>query len=415
MSRAFLFTLPFAGHINPALALTRHLVAAGEDITVYSSDEFEPNVARSGARFRAYSSPTLRAFTEIWLDGSETGEQRPSLGRFTRLLAEAHLETLETDLGPVREAPPDYILHDALARWGWSIATILARPAVSLGMMFLPCRETFRLGRRSGFRPGGPRMIANGIVEALKAIRIGSEVRRRHGVENPKIGGLFFGFQPLTIVFTSRELHPPIGPMDDRFFFAGPEDVSDPDEPSFPMELIENRRVVLISLGTVFNRDREVFRICFEALSGLDSMGVVSTGRGLRPEELGPAPPNVIVRDFVPQAEVLKRSRLFINHGGIGSLGKGFLSGSPAIIVPATIEQAIVGARVAELGAGLVIHRHRLTARTLRESVETILNDARFASSATTIGDSLRAAPGMKNTAERILEYVGRNPLQSGE
>ena len=55
MAKYAMFSTPGHGHVNPTLALTQELVARGEQVIYYLTDEFRPAVEATGATFRSYS------------------------------------------------------------------------------------------------------------------------------------------------------------------------------------------------------------------------------------------------------------------------------------------------------------------------------------------------------------------------
>ena len=50
--------------------------------------------------------------------------------------------------------------------------------------------------------------------------------------------------------------------------------------------------------------------------------------------DLGEIPKNFIVKNYVPQTEVLKYTKLFITHGGMNSTHEGLYYGIPLIVTP---------------------------------------------------------------------------------
>jgi MGT family glycosyltransferase len=214
---------------------------------------------------------------------------------------------------------------------------------------------------------------------------------------------LFNQPEKLKIVYTSRHFQPFADEFDESYRFVGPS-IADRAE-SVEMELPEpsTRPLVYVSMGTLFNKDAGFYRACFEAFGDRDLRVVLSTGGQTSIDD---APPNFVVRDYVPQLEVLERASAFVTHGGMNSVSESFYYGVPVVVIPQMSEQAIVGDRARSLGAGLMITKAGVTPSALRESVERVLADKSFAQSARAIGDSFRTAGGFERAADEILAFL---------
>jgi MGT family glycosyltransferase len=66
---------------------------------------------------------------------------------------------------------------------------------------------------------------------------------------------------------------------------------------------------------------------------------VMSIGRNVSLNDLGPLPASFIARQFVPQLEILQRAKLFITHGGMNSASETMFYGVPLIVVPQAQDQ----------------------------------------------------------------------------
>ena len=60
MARITILSVPAYGHLLPMLGVIRELVERGHDVEVLNGAEFEPVIARTGARLVAYP-PALTA------------------------------------------------------------------------------------------------------------------------------------------------------------------------------------------------------------------------------------------------------------------------------------------------------------------------------------------------------------------
>ena len=121
-----------------------------------------------------------------------------------------------------------------------------------------------------------------------------------------------------------RSYQPDAGNFDERFVFIGPSVMPRNDQGDFPLEQLDGKPVLLISLGTTpLNQRPDFYKACFEAFRDTRWQVVMACGMGLDPATLGPAPSNILVRQRVPQLEVLAaRPRLphprrhELHHGG---------------------------------------------------------------------------------------------------
>jgi hypothetical protein len=84
-------------------------------------------------------------------------------------------------------------------------------------------------------------------------------------------------------------------------------------------------------------------------------------------------PPNVRVAAWVPQLEVLSKSRVFITHGGLGSLREAFHFAVPMILCPCNVDQPGNAARAAFHGIGIVGDVANMNATTMRALFERLM------------------------------------------
>lgn len=183
------------------------------------------------------------------------------------------------------------------------------------------------------------------------------------------------------------------------------------------------RRLLFVSMGTVATGPRwstrigaagaangladctgkelvqHVFRCCFEALrENTDFLVVMSTGpQGDALDRLPPVPSNFIVRQAVPQLDVLQRCSAFLTHGGANSMHEALSFGVPMVVVPVFADQPMNCDTVVRCGAGL----------GFRLPLTSVSSDAlRSAfSEVTAEGNSFRA--GAEVMSKKILDAGG--------
>ena len=162
---------------------------------------------------------------------------------------------------------------------------------------------------------------------------------------------------------------------------------------------------IFISLGTVMNQDVVFYRECIKAFTGQPYEVVMVIGNKVAIEELGELPPNMHVKKYVPQLEVLKLTDLFLSHGGMNSVNESLYFGVPLLLFPQQDEQLMVARRVESLGAGLCMNPGIKTgAEEIIQAVRRVLSDHEYAIQAERIGETFREAGGYKAAAGFILQ-----------
>ena len=92
-------------------------------------------------------------------------------------------------------------------------------------------------------------------------------------------------------------------------------------------------------MGTVWNRNLDVFRTVIEAVRDEDIALIVTVGRHNDPASLGPQPDNVLVHHYIPQGVLLPRCDAVITHGGSGTTLGALAFGVPLLLLPQGADQ----------------------------------------------------------------------------
>nr|AZF85926.1 glycosyltransferase [Catenulispora sp.] len=164
----------------------------------------------------------------------------------------------------------------------------------------------------------------------------------------------------------------------------------------------ENGPLLLVTLGTIYNLNPGFFRTCMRAVESLGGHVVIAVGDGIDPESLGETPPNVELRRFVAQMDVLKHADLFISHAGMGSTMESLTFGVPMLVAPQMAEENANADRVVELGAARMLPDDGLTPVSLREAIDAALADDGIRRRARELRDEIRAAGGAAAAADSV-------------
>lgn len=196
---------------------------------------------------------------------------------------------------------------------------------------------------------------------------------RRLGVTSPG-GGLLR--QPmstdLNLLATTPELEPGLHPLHGPVLMTGPclprTPALDDAGKAVLASLPGDKRLVYVSLGTVFNDQPEVFRALIHGAASTGAHVVVSAGASL--EALEPLrSPTVHLFKRVPQVAVLARVNAVITHGGNNTVQECLAAGRPMVVVPFGGDQAANARRVERLGVGVHLPVAALDAESVRAAL----------------------------------------------
>ena len=125
-----------------------------------------------------------------------------------------------------------------------------------------------------------------------------------------------------------------------RFTVETPPKIDEPASPDWAPK--DGRPLIYMTFGTIaadVSRAKHIYRVAVEALADLPVHALLTTGADAPSDLLDEVPPNVVVRRFVPQADVLPHVRLLVCHGGSGTVLGGLAAGVPMVIAPLFADQ----------------------------------------------------------------------------
>ncbi|GAA0592944.1 macrolide-inactivating glycosyltransferase [Kutzneria viridogrisea] len=379
--------VPAHGHVNPGLGLVTELAARGHRVTYAINEEFAPQVRAAGAEPVLYTS-TFPSFDKPEADVPE----EPAAG-MTMFLDE--FEAVLPQVEAAYEADrPDVLVYDIGA---WQAPVLAERwgiPAIQLSGTYVGYEGVEEdLGWTEEMRTD-PAMVA--FTERFAAYVASLDVSLT--VEDLQA-------KPRRCIVTIPKSFQLRGErVADSYTFVGPMlterstqgDWRAPDE----------RPVLLITLGSAYTNQPEFFRMCLEAFADNGWHVVMSVGRFVDPASLGEVPSNFDVRQWVPQALILRTARAFITHAGMGGTMEGLANGVPLIAVPQATDQLINGPRIAELGLGAHIPREEVTVRGLREALHAVTTDPAIAANLAAMRAEIASAGGVTAAADLVESEV---------
>ncbi len=383
---------PAFGHTLPMLPMIEQLVRRGCRVTATTGTDFADRVRAAGAETVTYTSHLTTSAPPDSVPPDELAER--SLRYLEEILA----------IGPVLDRAadpvPDAVVFDTTL-WAPSrvLAARLGRPAVQIIPTFAS-NEHFSVTEKLA-ELSTPMDLSHPAL-----IRFGERMAEHAtdaGLPAAEIGTVYSGEGELNVVTLAREFQVHGETFGDDHVFVGPCLGEDPGRWAPPED---GRPVVLISLGTTVNERPDFFRHCVESFTGSGHHVVLSLGGRVKPDELGPLPPEVEAHDWIPHGDVLRHAAVFVCQGGMGSVQEALHHGVPMVVVPHHPEQRANADRIAELGLGRVLHRHTVTGELVREAVTAVDTDADVRARVLRMRDHLHASGGADRAAEAIENHA---------
>lgn len=402
MGKGIFLNIPSTGHINPSLAVISELVNCGEDIIYVLTDEYEAKVKQTGARFVPYPQITeLIQINEIAASGN--------IPRNAHTLVQIGEQLLPFVIDLIDREQPDYLIYDSLCGWGLMASRKFPHlPSVATFSTFVvDIKSPPPLGIRDIIKTAGQLL---GEIGGYWQTR--RRIQQQFGISSVGLMEAVSSQAQMNLVYTSRQFQPGGNSYGDSYKFVGPCIAERHDSLDFPQDFLDNKPLIYISLGTVNNANLDFFKNCVQAFKDFPAYFVMSIGKQQRLESIGEIPNNFLIRNFVPQLEVLKHTDVFVTHGGLNSVHEGLLENVPLIVIPQQVEQGIIGRQVVKFGAGKSLPRS-FTIQQLRETVQDVLkNHASYRQEASRLGHSLSHAGGAKQAVDEILRFVNYKKLK---
>lgn len=407
MMKVIYTNIPGHGHVNPSLPVVAELIQRGAQVIYYNTEEFRPQIERTGAEFRPYANLAITSadISRLLADGN--------IARVSVTIMEECLHVLPFMLDELRREQPDVVVFDSLALWGAAAARLLDIPAVSSITHFVfEALEEMRPRWRDLFA-----MLPRVLPLLPRFLRARRRLIDTYGRAGLPPGPIFPLVGDANLVFTSAALQPRSNFIDARFRFVGPAiNPATRGGSAFDADLPSNRPVIYISMGTVHHTDTAFYRQCFQAFADHPGQFILSVGPSADLTQLGAIPQNFIVRPSVPQLDVLQHTDVFVTHGGMNSIHEALYYGVPMVVIPHQMEQLLNGRIVEAQGAGLLLGDRppygRVSSPQLRQAVDTLLHNRQYQEKAACIAETLRAAGGFRQAAAEIQALVYQRSAQ---
>jgi UDP:flavonoid glycosyltransferase YjiC (YdhE family) len=359
------------GHFDPIVPIARAAAARGHEVAVFGEVGQAPAVEAAGFAFIPTGTPTEPRRYPL-ADPNPAEEDRIIREVFVEKIARTRTQTLREAAEAWR---PDVVICDDVDFGAMLVAEQLG----------IACAKVVVIVSGSFLRP-------EVIAEPLNRIRADLglppdpelQMLARHLVLSPVPDRFRDPTYPL----------PPTGRMFRPFSWS--------DAPR------GERPLVYLTLGTIFNMESDdLFHRVVAGLAPLPVDVLVTVGRHIDPDELGPQPDHVRVERFIPQAEVMPRCDVVVSHGGSGTVVGALAHGRPMVLIPMGADQPNNAARCLALGIARELHPVTITPDQVRDTVAGMLADHSYRKRATELRDEIAAQATPDDTVSLLESLTG--------
>ncbi len=379
-TRMLFTSRPLAGHFEPLVPLAVAATAAGHTVAFATGEPYTGRAREAGfdafhagpdERFRNEWAPRFPGFDQLVGDA-----QRHFF--LTEIFANLELVPRADDLDSIIDTwQPDVVVHEVAELAAPLVATAHGIPYVDLSY---------------------------GSLIGASLLRAAGEAAAPHwrarGLQPHPVAGLFRYLYvdtcPPSLQLPEIAAVPAVQRL--RPAAAEPGD----DDPPEWLDRLDSAAIVYLTMGTVWNRNLDIFRTVIEAVGDEDIALIVTVGRHNDPASLGPQPGNVLVHQYIPQGVLLPRCDAVITHGGSGTTLGALAFGAPLLVLPQGADQYSNAERIVAAGAGLQLLKDELSVDAVRDSVRAVLDDANYRRSAERIQTEIHEMPPARDAVTRI-------------
>ena len=322
--RVVFFSTPAYGHLQAVYPVLARLVRAGVRVDWYCTEAYRELVTATGAHFHPYCVDFSR-YPLDRLTADFFSLYRGLLALNRRCYLRYRRE--------IRENPPDLLLYDSMCSFGKNLAKQFRVPSVCL-CTTLAYNLPVLLG--TNLLLPSLKLIGRHLPQFLELYRRERHFRRREGLPRCHLLDLFVNAGDKTLVFTPPEFQPFVRSFPRSFVFVGTT-IRDRLKPDIRYEDCD----IYLSFGSIFAARAGKLETLLQSPLFRGKRVIVSAGGAAADlqKRLGSERLSFVRR--TEQLSLLKKTRLFVNHGGLNSVYESLYFGIFQLCLPQQEEQKL--------------------------------------------------------------------------
>jgi zeaxanthin glucosyltransferase len=417
-------SLPVAGHLNPMLALAAKFKSRGHEVIFISVVDAEARAVAASLPFVAIGQEHLPLGITDTVEKQFSVTQGENGLKFTFDLMATITGVIIRELeGVLAAVQPDGVIFDTYQPYLELSAVSLELPYIHIANAapFDVSGETPLCFFDWEYMDSAPARERNlrGVESFRKLLEPSLKVAKEYANEKQ----IEVDWENLTatrsrlawITQLPQEFDFHATDPDGSLYHAGPF-VNEQIRPSveFPWDRLTGAPLVYASMGTLQNGIESVFRHILKAAGALTNIQfVVAIGNKLDRSSFEPIPQNVVLVDFAPQLDLLKRASLCLTHAGLNTVLEALSFGVPLVALPVTNDQPGVASRIRSKSVGEFLTTEELSADSLQNLIEKVLTEPHYRQNAASIGDAIALNDGLANAANRIEAAFSQTSIET--
>jgi UDP:flavonoid glycosyltransferase YjiC (YdhE family) len=383
-------SLGIPGHLNPVLAAAS-ILARHHEVMVLTSNEVRAAVDATGLPFLPEPTESSTFVGNFIAAHPEFLEMPPSLeqlrfGLEFYIAANIPMQAANLRLA-LKTFPADLILADSF--FFGTLPLLLGprdkRPAIAhLGISVLNAHSGKNVPRRPGVADD---VWSAGRERQQRALLDPVQSAFNRALHECDLAPLQLPAMESLPMLSDMYIHPGIGSFeypDDssvvHYIGRLPMTTGQAPLPDWWDRLDHSKRIVLVTQGTIANRDMD--QLIGPALEGLanepDVIVLVTTGG--QPLDSIPTdiPSNAHVATFLPFEEIFPFIDVLVTNGGYGTVNMALAHGVPIIAAGLSEDKEEVSAHVQWAGVGIDLHTTQAEPEAVRRAVREVLDTPRY-------------------------------------
>lgn len=328
------FSTPAYGHLISEFPIIKKLIESGYEVDWYCTNKYKKFILESGANFIEYSIN----FEEINNLSYVTSNFYILLKNLLAINSKCYLEYINK----VKDIKVDLIIYDSMCSFAKNIAKRLNIKSVCLcttiayniwtfvfsNMLLSSIALSFKYGKK-----------IHEIIETEKKFRKENKIIKFNMID------IFVNSGDITIVFTPKELQPFINTFPKSFKFVG---TTINDRISLHKTKYKSYDIY-ISLGTIFTENKGLLNKIIKNDFVKNKKTIINIGK----LNMVSNKENIELVSYTNQIELLKKCKLFINHGGINSIYEAISNEVFQVCIPQQEEQKMNAKIIAKKKIGI--------------------------------------------------------------